>query len=66
MSYKVDIVKRKDPILQLETGKSSIRNLFSNLLNEIKGFKYQITAKVLFKKYKLDEKIEFRPIYLDQ
>ena len=63
MSYKVDIVKRKDPILQLETGKSSIRNLFSNLLNEIKGFKYQITAKVLFKKYKLDEKIEFRPIY---
>ena len=28
MSYKVDIVKRKDSILQLETGKSSIRNLF--------------------------------------
>ena len=37
MSYKVEIVERKDLILQLEASKSSIKNLFSNLLNETKG-----------------------------
>ena len=49
-SYKVEIVEKKDPIVLLEASKSSIEDLFSNLLNEIKGFKYQITVKVLFKK----------------
>ena len=50
MSYKVEIVERKDLILQLEASKSSIKDLFSDLLNEIKVFKYQITVKVLLKK----------------
>ena len=54
MSYKVEIVENKDPTVQLKASKLSIKNLFSNLLNEIKGFKYQITVKVLLKKYKLD------------
>ena len=49
MSYKVEIVERKDPILQLEASKSSIKDLFNELLNETKGFKYQSTAKVLLK-----------------
>ena len=52
MSYNVEIAERKDPIVQLEASKLSIENLFSNLINEIKGFKYQITLKVLLKKYK--------------
>ena len=46
-SYKVEIVERKDPIVQLEASKLSIKNLFSDLINEIKGYKYQITVKVL-------------------
>ena len=50
-SYKVEIVEKKDPILQLEASKLSIKNLFSDLLNETKGFKYHITVKVLFKKF---------------
>ena len=50
MSYKVEIIERKDPIVQLEASKSSIKDLFSDLLNETKGFKYQITIKVLLKK----------------
>ena len=50
MSYKVEIIERKDPIVQLEASKSSIKDLFSDLLNETKGFKYQITVKVLLKK----------------
>ena len=49
MSYKVEIVERKVPIVQLEAIKSSIKDLLSDLLSETKGFKYQITVKVLLK-----------------
>ena len=65
MLYKVKIVKRKDPIVQLEASKSSIKDLFSDLLNETKGFKYQITVEVLLKKYKHNGEIEFRPVYFN-
>ena len=65
MSCKTEIVERKDPILQLEASKSSIKDLFSNLLNETKGFKYQITVKVLLKKYKHNGEIEFAPVYFN-
>ena len=54
MSYKVEIIERKDLILQLEASKSIIKDLFSDLLNETRGFKYQITVKVLLKKQKLN------------
>ena len=63
MSYKVEIIERKVPIVQLEASKSSIKDLFSDLLNETKGFKYQITVKVLLKKCKLNGEIEFAPVY---
>ena len=56
---------KKDLIVQLEASKSSIKDLFSNLLGEIKGFKYQITVKILLKKYKLNEEIEFAPVYFN-
>ena len=65
MSYKVEITERKDPIVQLKASKSNLKNLFSDLLNETKGFKYQITVKVLLKKYKLNEEIEFVPVYFN-
>ena len=39
--------------------------MFSDLLNEIKGFKYQITVDVLLKKYKLNGETEFRPVYFN-
>ena len=32
MSYKVEIVERKDPIVQLEAIKLSIKDLFNNLI----------------------------------
>ena len=51
--------------MQLKASKLSIKNLFSNLLNEIKGFKYQITVKVLLQKYKLDAENESRPVYFN-
>ena len=65
MSYKVEIVERKDLIVQLEASKSSIKDLFNDLLNKAKNFKYQITVKVLLKKYKPNEEIEFTPVYLN-
>ena len=63
MLSKVEIIKRKNPIVQLEASKSSIKDLFNNLLNESKGFNYQITVKVFLKKYKLNGEIEFAPVY---
>ena len=62
MSYKVEIIEKKDPIKQLEASKSSIKDLLSDLLNETKGFKYEITLKVTLKKYKPNTEIEFRPV----
>ena len=38
--------------------------MFNDLLDETKGFKYQITAKILFQKYKGTE-IEFSPVYFN-
>ena len=63
MSYKVEIIEKKDLVVQLEASKSSIKDLFRDLLNEIKSFKYQITVKVLLKKYKPNKEIEFTPVY---
>ena len=49
-SYKVEIVDKKDLLVQLEASKSSIKDLFNDMLNKTKDFKYQITVKVLLKK----------------
>ena len=65
MSYKVEIVERKDPIAQFKTSKSGIKDLFNDILNETKGFKYQINVKVLLKKYKINGEIEFTLVYLN-
>ena len=64
-AIKVEIVDKKDLIVQLEASKSSIKDLFNDLLNETKGFKYQITVKFLLKKQKPDEEIEFAPVYFN-
>ena len=65
MTYKVEIIERKDPIVQLEASKSTIQDLFNDLLNETKGFKYQTTVKDLLKIYKHNREIEFPPIYFN-
>ena len=65
MSYKVEIVDKKDLIVQLETSRSSIKDLFTDLLNKTKGFRYQITVNVLLKKYKANREIEFAPFFFN-
>ena len=54
MSYEVEIIEPKDPLSQLKTSKSSIEDLFKDLLNEMKSFKYQITVAVLLNKHKMN------------
>ena len=44
---------------QLNASKSSMKGLFSDFLNETKGFKNQSTVKVLLKRCKLNEKLNF-------
>ena len=39
-SCKIEIIDSKYPLVWLETSKSSIKVLFNDLLDEIKGFKY--------------------------
>ena len=51
ISYKAELVGKKDPIEQLKASKSNIKDLFSDLLDETKGFKYQVTLKVVLQKY---------------
>ena len=46
------MIDKKDLLSQLEAGKSSIKDLINNLLDETKGFEYQITVKILLKNRK--------------
>ena len=47
-SYCIELIDSKDPSIQLTISKASIEDLFKDLLlDEIKGFKYQITLKIL-------------------
>ena len=66
MLYKVEKIEKKDPIVQLKASKLSIKNLFSDLLNQTKGFKYQITVKVLLKNTSSMEKLNLDRLILIQ
>ena len=66
MSYRVEIIEKKDPTVQLEASKLSIKGLFSTLLNETKGFKCQITVKILLKNTSSIEKLNMLQLILIQ
>ena len=61
-SYKIEIIDSKDPLAQLEASKLRFKDLFQDLLNEMKGFKYQITVTVLLCKHKMNGDIEYAPV----
>ena len=44
---------------------NSIKDLVSGLLNETKGFKYQMKLKLMLKKYKSNGEIELRSVYFN-
>ena len=64
-SYTFEITEPKDPLIQLEASKSSIEDLFKDFLNEMKGFKYHISVKVLLSKEKENKNIEHAPVYVN-
>ena len=63
--YKVEIIGKKDPLVQLEACKLSIKNFFKDILNEMKGFKYQITVKILLSKEKQKKSIEYSIVHFN-
>ena len=49
----------------MSISKPSIKDLFKNVLAEIKGFKFQITLKILLSKYKENAEREFDLVYFN-
>ena len=47
MLYKVEIVEKNDPIVQLKASKSSIKDLFSDLLNQVSDYHKDFTKKYI-------------------
>ena len=64
-SYKIEIIDLKDLLAQSEVSKSSIKDLFKYLFDEMKGFNYEITVQVLLKKHKGNGDKEFAPVYIN-
>ena len=50
-NYSVQVIDSKYPSVQLTVSRSSIKDLFKDLIAEIEAFKYQTTLKVLLSKY---------------
>ena len=61
-SYKIEIVDKRDPVIQLKSSEVSIIDFLKDLLNEIKGFKYQIALSILLGKVKSSDSVEYSPI----
>ena len=52
MTYKFELIDKKDSLSRLEAIKSHIKDLFNDLLDETKSSKYQVTVKILLKNTK--------------
>ena len=64
-TYKIEIVDKRDPIIQLKVSELCIKDLFKELLDEMKGFKYQITLSILLSKVKSDGDFEYSLVYFN-
>ena len=64
-SYKIEIVDKRDVVVQLKASKISIVELFKDLLIELRGFIYQITLAALLRKMKNSGEIENSPVYFN-
>ena len=64
-SYRIERIDSKDLSVQLEISEPSIKDLFKDLLDEIKATKYQIELKVLLSKYKENTDKEFTTNYFN-
>ena len=64
-SYKIEIVDKKDDVIQLKASEIVIKELFKDLLIELKGFKYHIALAVLLSKVKNSGEVEYSPVYFN-
>ena len=64
-SYKIEIVNKKDVVVQLKSSEIALKELFKDLLLELKGFKYKITLCVLLSKVKNSGLIEYSTVYFN-
>ena len=60
-SYKIEISDKRNVKIQLKASELRIKEL----LNKLKGFKYQITLAVLLSKMKTNGEIEYSPVYFN-
>ena len=56
-SFEVELIDKKDPLVQLQKSRKAIENLFKNLLVQTKGFKFVETLQVKFIKHLNDKKV---------
>ena len=64
-SFNIEIIDSRDPLVQLTASKLSIKDLFKDLLFEMKGFKDQITVNVTLIKEKLNGEVEHSSVYFN-
>ena len=64
-SYRIEIVEKRDVIVQIKASKIGIVELFKDLLIELEGFKYQITLCVVLSKVKNNSKVEYSSVYFN-
>ena len=62
---KLKLLIKVDVIIQLKGSEISIKELFKDLLVELKGFKYQLTLNILLRKQKSSNEIEYRSVYFN-
>ena len=62
-TYKIEIADKRNVVVQLKAGEIAIKELFKDLLIELKEFKYQITLAVLLSKVNNNCETEYSPVY---
>ena len=63
--FSIEIIDRKDPLVQLISSKVSIKNLFKRLLHELKGSKYALTMNITLSKDKMNDNTECASVYFN-
>ena len=64
-SYKIQIVDKRDVVVQLKASEISIKELFKDLLIELKEFKYQNTPAALLRKLKNNGEVGYSSVYFN-
>ena len=64
-TYDIEIINNKNLSDSLVITKPAIKDLFSNLLREKKGFKYLLSTKIILKKGINDNKHKYSTVYFN-